>query len=145
MDELENKIKPNFPLPESVGDRPWGTEELLVLISGEFMLKRLEIKAGSKGGLQYHRKKNECGILISGEMIVRHDDGKGGLVERKLTAGDVFHFPPGAVHQEEAITDCVIIEGSTPHFNDRVRCEELYGVKDKSGLPTTQLDEIVEK
>ena len=139
------KLQPNFPLPESVGDRPWGTEELLVLISGKFMMKKLEIKAGSKGGLQFHRKKNECGILISGEMVVRHDDGEGILVERRLFPGDVFHFPPGAVHQEEAVTDCVVIEASTPHFNDRVRCEELYGISDKSGLPTTHSQEIVEK
>ena len=92
------------------------------------MLKRLFVKAGNKGGLQYHRLKNEGGYLVSGEMIIRYDDGEGGLTEKVIRAGDSFHFPPGVVHQEEAITDCVIIEGSTPHFNDRVRCEEVFGL-----------------
>ena len=38
------------------------------------MRKRIfqRIKAGSKGGLQFHRKKDECGILISGLLIVRY-------------------------------------------------------------------------
>jgi quercetin dioxygenase-like cupin family protein len=47
-------------------------------------------------------------------MIIRHDDGSGGLCERLITAGDIFHFRPGVVHQEKAIEDCFIIEASTP-------------------------------
>lgn len=137
--------QPLFPTPESVGARPWGTEELLVLVPGKYMLKKLTVKAGNKGGLQYHRLKDECGTLISGEMIIRFDDGKGGLTERVVKAGDSFHFPPGVVHQEEAVTDCVIIEGSTPHFNDRVRAEEEFGLDASQGLPTTSLDEIEER
>ena len=144
MDKI-SKPQPKFPQPESVGERPWGTEDLLVLIPGKLMLKRLFVKAGSKGGLQYHRLKDECGILLQGEMIIRFDNGKGDIKERRVTAGDAFHFPPGAVHQEEAVTDCVIIEGSTPHFNDRVRCESEYGLGTSEGLPTTNLEDIEEK
>jgi hypothetical protein len=54
------------------------------------------------------------------------------------------HFSPGVVHQEEAITDCVLIEASTPHSNDRVRVEELYGLEFDGGLRSTALDEVVE-
>ena len=75
-------------------------------------------------------------------MIVRHLDDDRNLVERTLGPGDVFHFPPGAIHQEEAVTDCVMIEASSPHFNDRVRVEEFFGITDWSGLPTTEPDEI---
>jgi len=144
MDQ-HNKIQPKFPQPKSVGDRPWGTEDLLVLIPGKLMLKRLFLKAGNKGGLQYHRLKDECGILLQGEMIIRYDNGKGEIIERRIMAGEAFHFPPGAVHQEEAVTDCIIIEGSTPHFNDRVRCETIYGLGTPDGLPTTKLEEIEKK
>ena len=125
-----------------MGERPWGKEELLALISQKYMLKRLFVKAGNKGGLQFHRCKDECGVLISGKMIIRHDDGTGKLIERHISPGDVFHFPPGIVHQEEAVTDCVIIEASTPHFNDRVRSEEAYGLETSEGLPTTLPDEV---
>ena len=52
------------------------------------------------------------------------------------------HFPPGLVHQEEALEDCFIIEASTPHFNDRVRMEESYGLGLPSGLPTTEESQI---
>ena len=96
--------------------------------------------------MQYHRKKNECGFVISGKLLVRYDSGNNKLKEKILKKGDVFHFPPGSVHQEEAITDCKIIEASTPFFNDRVRVEEIYGIeRDKKGLPTTKLKEIIRK
>ena len=134
-----------FPQAEDLGPRDWGTETLLVLVSGEFSLKKLFVKAGSKGGLQYHHKKNECGFLVSGKMIIRFDEGNGKLKERIISDGDSFHFPPGAVHQEEAVTDCVIIEASTPHFNDRVRMEEHYGMVIDGGLPSTTIDDVEER
>lgn len=131
-----------FPLPQSVGDRPWGTEDLLALVSKQFSVKRLKIKAGNKGGLQYHRFKDEVAILISGQMLIRYDLGDKVLREKTVNAGDVVHFPPGLVHQEEAISDCEIIEASSPHFNDRVRVEESYGLGKPQGLPTTQEQDI---
>lgn len=131
--------------PIDVGPRPWGREILLALVPGLYSLKRLEINAGSKGGLQYHHKKNECGYLLEGTLIVRYDDGEGNLVEKVLKPGACFHFPPGAPHQEEAVTDCVIIEASTPHFNDRVRVEERYGLPAGEGLPSTTMEEVEER
>jgi mannose-6-phosphate isomerase len=145
MTELKKGAQPRFPKKESVGPRPWGEEELLFVSEGKFMMKKLTVKAGSKGGLQFHRLKDEGGYLVSGEMIIRFDDGAGGLTEKVIRSGACFHFPPGVVHQEEAITDCIIIEGSTPHFNDRVRCEKEYGLADISGLPSTSIKEIEER
>ena len=132
-----------FPKPEIVGERAWGQESLLALSKGNFTLKKLFIKAGSKGGLQYHRKKDECGYVISGRMIIRFDDGSGVLTEKEVGPGDVFHFPALAIHQEEAIEDTVIIEASTPFLNDRVRVEEQYGLTSNEGLPTTSEEEII--
>ena len=129
-----------FPESKSVGERPWGSEDLLALVSKQFSVKRLKVKAGSKGGLQFHRLKDEVAVLISGEMLIRYDLGDKVLRERIIKAGDVVHFPPGLVHQEEAITDCEIIEASSPHFNDRVRMEEFYGVP--VGLPSTDETQI---
>ena len=137
--------KVNFPHPEDMGPRDWGVETLLAIVPGNFSLKKLFVKAGSKGGLQYHHKKNECGFLVSGRMIIRFDDGYGKLKEKIISSGECFHFPPGAVHQEEAITDCIIIEASTPHFNDRVRMEEKYGLPVVNGLPSTSVDDVEER
>lgn len=131
-----------FPTPQSVGERPWGTEDLLAVVSQKFSVKILKINAGNKGGLQYHRLKDEVAVLISGEMLIRFDLGDGDLKERVVKSGDVVHFSPGLVHQEEAITDCVILEASTPHFNDRVRMEESYALGAPNGLPTTNIEDI---
>jgi mannose-6-phosphate isomerase-like protein (cupin superfamily) len=142
--KMEKQIDINivFPKPQSVGERPWGTEDLLALVSKQFSLKRLRVKAGSKGGVQYHRLKDEVAILISGKMLIRYDLGNKVLQEKIIEPGDVVHFPPGLVHQEEAITDCELIEASSPHFNDRVRVEENYGFGEPVGLPSTNLDDI---
>jgi quercetin dioxygenase-like cupin family protein len=106
------------------------------------MMKRLFVKKGCKGGLQYHRFKDEAGILVSGKMLIRFDDGNGGIQEKIVDPGAVFHFPPGVAHQEEALEDCVIIEGSTPIFNDRVRMENEYGLGEPEGMPTTTTEEV---
>lgn len=131
------KSKVIFPKVKNIGKRDWGKEELLVLISKVLTLKRLLIKKGKKGGLQYHHKKNECGYLIKGKLIIRYDAGDGKLKKKILSAGSCFHFPPGSVHQEEAMTDCEIIEASTPYFNDRVRVEKFYNLPISRGLPSS--------
>ena len=125
-----------------MGHRDWGEESLIALSPGKYTLKKLFIKAGKKGGLQYHRLKDESAYVVSGKMIIRFDEGDGLLREKIVSAGDCFRFPPLCVHQEEAITDCVIIEASTPIANDRVRVEKEYGLPESTGLPTTKDDEI---
>ena len=132
-----------FPEPINMGERLWGEETLIAASSQKYTMKKLFVKAGMKGGLQKHHMKDESGYLVSGEMIIRYDNGNNTLVERIVKAGETFRFPPGAVHQEEAISDCVIIECSTPHTNDRIRCEKDYGLVEEEGLPTTKPDEII--
>ena len=132
-----------FPKSESVGPRSWGTETLLVLAQQKYTLKLIEMKQGAKGGLQYHRRKDEAGIVIRGEMAITYDDGTGALVVRHVVPGDVFHFPTGCVHQATAVTECAYFEVSTPHFHDRVHVENVYGRDtEDGGLPTTQINEI---
>lgn len=144
---MKNSKRPvaKFPNATSVGDREWGEEILLVLSSNNYTLKKLIIKAGKKGGLQYHRLKDEASYIISGEMILRYENECGVLIEKFVGPGDWFHFPAGCVHQEEAITEVVRIEVSTPHFNDRVRVESEFGFECVDGLPTTQLSDIEKK
>ena len=131
-----------FLKPKNMGKREWGEEKLLALISKKINLKYLKIKKGKKGGLQFHRKKNECGIIISGKLKVRYQSKKGKLLSRVLKKGSVFHFPPKSIHQEIALLDTEIIEASTPHFNDRVRVEKIFGENNNDGLKTTQKNQI---
>ena len=52
-----------------------GKEILLALVSKKYSFKLLEIKKGKKGGLQYHRKKDECGYVLSGKLLVKYSLG----------------------------------------------------------------------
>ena len=132
----------SFPQPRDLGPRVWGSETLVAFLPGHFTGKIMHMNKGTKGGLQYHRLKHEFGHLISGLLLLRYDAGDGKLSERILEAGNDVEIPPFAVHQEEALTDCVLVEFSTPVFNDRVRVETLYGLPGEGGLPTTQESEI---
>jgi YrbI family 3-deoxy-D-manno-octulosonate 8-phosphate phosphatase len=144
-DDLAGRPVAQFPSMSSVGPREWGDELLLVHSIGKYTMKKLVIRAGRKGGLQYHRLKDEASYIISGSMIIRYADSKGILTERLVNQGDFFHFPAGCIHQEEAITDVVRIEVSTPHFNDRVRVEKYFNMDDGSGLPTTSIFDVLVK
>ncbi len=136
-------IEAEFFHPKSLGEREWGTEELLAYSSGKWMMKKLFIKKGSQGGLQKHILKDEGAYIVSGEMLIRYTNKDGELLEKVLKAGSTFRFPPGCVHQEEAISDVILIEASTPHLNDRVRMEKEFGLTYTSGLPSTKPDDIV--
>ena len=117
--------------------RDWG-EEVFIEGNARYLFKRLDMRAGTKGGLQQHVEKDETFYLVSGTALVRSDDGMGGLLETTMHTGQAYHIPPGATHQVEAVTDCVFFEASTPHYNDRVRVEHLYGLPEGGGLPTTR-------
>ena len=136
-------LSPEDPINESLGKRDWGEETLLFLSKGHYIMKKLFIKKGFKGGLQRHHLKDESAYIISGSLMIRYDCGDGKLTERILNTGESIRFKPGCVHQEEAIEDTLIIECSSPHFNDRIREEDRYHLPNKTeGLPSTFIYEI---
>lgn len=137
-------VSPEFFDSLDLGHRDWGTEKLLCYSSGKWMMKVIEIKKGCKGGFQYHRVKDEGGLVISGRLVVRYTRNNE-ILSAVLEEGSAFRFPPGCIHQEEALTDVKIIEVSTPHLNDRVRMEAVFGLtQDNTGLQTTMLDDVQE-
>lgn len=143
MKEPESHIHVKFFTPKDVGPRNWGREILVAHVEGLYTGKVLMMNAGAKGGLQKHHLKNETSHLFSGEMWFYYDQGDGKIRRKKLVAGDSVHIPPGAVHREEAITDCIVFETSNPVFNDRVRMEEKYGETiPPGGLPSTTIDQV---
>lgn len=123
--------------PKSMGQRDWGLE-LLVGACEHYTLKCLYMKAGTAGGLQKHRKKEETFHLVEGRAWVDHDTGDGKITRDLMLSGQTYHVPPGAVHRVEAITDCFFVEASLPVYDDRIRCEEQYGEEITGGLPTTE-------
>lgn len=118
--------------------QPWGTEKLVGEGPG-YTLKVLFYAAGKGGGLQFHVKKTETFYLISGKGIVRYDKGDGTLTEEPVRAGEPsIHIPAGTPHQFVAVSDCLVVEASTPGAHDRVNVAERYGLMPAVGdLPTT--------
>jgi mannose-6-phosphate isomerase-like protein (cupin superfamily) len=111
-------------VPKELGPKDWGSE-LLVAHTPQYTGKVMHMRAGASGPLQYHEHKDETFYLVSGRAQVTFDVG-GKLVTRSMRPGQSYHIPPGAVHRVAAVTDCVMFEASTPHFEDRVNVEDRY-------------------
>lgn len=105
--------------------KPWGHETIWAH-TDEYVGKILHINAGEALSVQYHNVKDETVYLLSGTLIYRiwEDDVP---VDVQLEVGQSYHVTPGTVHQMEAVTDCDILEVSTPHLGDVVRLQDRYG------------------
>lgn len=105
--------------------KPWG-HEVIWAHTDQYVGKVLHVRAGHALSLQYHNLKDETIHLLSGEMTYRVKEGDR-LVELPFKAGQSYRNTPGVVHQMEAVTDCDILEASTPHLDDVVRLTDRYG------------------
>lgn len=107
--------------------KPWGHETIWAH-SESYVGKVLHIKAGHALSVQYHNQKDETIHLLRGEMIYRvRLPGQEELSDVTLRAGESYRNTPGTVHQMEAVTDCDVLEASTPHLDDVVRLSDRYG------------------
>ncbi len=107
--------------------KPWGHETIWALTE-HYVGKVLHIKAGEALSVQYHNTKDEVIHVLRGEMIYRIADKPGdALREVTLRAGESYRNEPGHVHQMQAVTDCDLLEASTPHLDDVVRLQDRYG------------------
>jgi mannose-6-phosphate isomerase-like protein (cupin superfamily) len=105
--------------------KPWGHETIWAKTDA-YVGKILHINAGEALSVQYHTVKDETVYLMSGQLKYRIWEGDK-PVDVHLEIGDAFRVTPGTVHQMEAVTDCDILEVSTPHLDDVVRLEDRYG------------------
>ena len=108
-------------------EKPWG-HELIWALSDEYCGKVLLVKAGQALSLQFHREKDESWLVQSGRAKLELGDaGEAVLREEIVSAGAAFRYRPGTVHRVTAIEDTTILEVSTPHLDDVVRLDDLYG------------------
>jgi mannose-6-phosphate isomerase-like protein (cupin superfamily) len=106
--------------------KPWGHETIWAQ-SDKYVGKILHIRAGHALSLQYHRNKDETIHLLRGTMIYRVGAEGRELKDIELKEGQSYRNEPGTVHQMEAVTDCDVLEASTPHLDDVVRLTDRYG------------------
>jgi mannose-6-phosphate isomerase len=108
-------------------EKPWG-HELIWALTDVYCGKILFVTAGSSLSLQFHKEKDESWLVQSGRAKLELGDvGQRVLNEEVVSAGSAFHYAPGTVHRITAIEDTTILEVSTPHLDDVVRLEDLYG------------------
>lgn len=107
--------------------KPWGYE-IIWAKTDEYVGKILHVNAGQALSVQYHDKKDETVHLLAGEMIywVKLPDSDR-LQDMRLKKGESFRIAPHTVHYIEAVTDCDVLEASTPHLEDVVRLKDRYG------------------
>jgi len=113
------------PSAITIVPKPWGHETIWAS-TDQYVGKILHIKAGEALSVQYHNIKDETVYLLSGTLTYRvweHDVPR----DVGLTVGQAFRISPGTVHQMEAVTDCDVLEVSTPHLADVVRLTDKYG------------------
>ena len=113
-----------FDRPKRV-EKPWG-HELWWAQTDRYVGKLLHVKAGAQLSLQYHVKKDETIHLFRGQLVLVLGDGQA-LVEHAMREGESYRVKPGTIHRMRAVTDCDVLEVSTPEVEDVVRVQDDYG------------------
>ncbi len=106
-------------------EKPWGYE-IIWAHTDRYVGKILHINAGHALSVQYHEVKDETVYLLSGKLVYRvweHDRP----LDVGLEPGQAYRITPHTIHQMEAVTDCDVLEASTPHLDDVVRLQDRYG------------------
>lgn len=106
-------------------ERPWG--RFFVLFEDEnCKVKKIEVESGHRLSYQYHQKRSEIWIFISGEGSVILNDKK-----INCKKGEIIQIPQGAKHriENESIEKLIFIEVQTGSYfgeDDIIRIEDDY-------------------
>jgi len=107
-------------------EKPWGYELHWVEAGSPYMGKVLHINAGARLSLQLHDKKQESWLVMSGQAAVIWENDKGELVQTELQPGQGYSTKVGQRHRLVGVTDCDIVEVSTPELGTTWRLEDDY-------------------
>lgn len=113
-------------------EKPWGYELHWVPDSKPYMGKVLHINEGKRLSLQVHDQKQESWLLINGRAKVIWDNQDGNLSETEMELGKGYSCEVGQRHRLVGITDCDIIEVSTPEIGTTYRLEDDYKRPDET-------------
>lgn len=113
-------------------DKPWGYELHWVPDGLPYMAKVLCINAGQRLSLQLHDQKQESYLLIEGRATLEWQDQRGTMVTTELRPGMGYRTAVGQKHRLTALTDCRIVEASTPEVGTTWRLEDDYDRSDET-------------
>ncbi len=107
-------------------DKPWGYELHWVPADAPYMGKIIHINAGARLSLQLHDEKQESWLVISGTAAVMWENAAGELVQTELQTGQGYSTKLGQRHRLIGVTDCDVVEVSTPELGTTWRLEDDY-------------------
>lgn len=113
-------------------EKPWGYELHWVPENVPYMGKVLHINEGKRLSLQIHDTKQESWFLLNGSAKVVWDNNKGELIETELRKGVGYTCMVGQRHRLVGITDCDVLEVSTPEEGTTLRLEDDYKRPDET-------------
>lgn len=120
-------------LPVRRVQKPWGYE-VWFAVTDLYAGKILHIEAGEELSLQYHERKDEAILVITGELELELDSSDGALERHRLQPGQAQRIEPGRRHRMRAVSTVEICEVSTPDLDDVVRLQDRYGrVPERAG------------
>lgn len=128
MDDLNKFDKSKFTHDAYVRriEKPWGYELHWTPDNKPYMGKLLHVNAGSRLSLQIHDQKQETWFLIAGRGKVIWENNQGELIETELEPQKGYSCAVGQKHRLAGITDCDVIEVSTPEIGITYRLEDDY-------------------
>jgi mannose-6-phosphate isomerase len=107
-------------------EKPWGWELHWTPEEAPYVGKVLHINAGARLSLQLHDEKRESWMLVEGRASVIWEDRSGELQETELKPGRGYACELGQKHRLVGITDCDIVEVSTPELGTTWRLEDDF-------------------
>lgn len=107
-------------------EKPWGYEIHWVPADKPYMGKVEHLNAGARMSLQVHDQKQESWFIINGRAKVIWENNRGEMIETELMPGQGYSSQVGQKHRLVGITDCDIIEVSTPEMGTTWRLEDDY-------------------
>ena len=113
-------------------EKPWGYELHWVREDAPYMGKIEHINAGCRLSLQIHDEKQESWMIMNGRAKVVWENDKGELIETELMPGQGYSTKVGQKHRLVGITDCDVIEVSTPELGTTWRLEDDYSRPDET-------------
>lgn len=113
-------------------DKPWGYEIHFVPDTLPYMGKIIHIDEGKRLSLQIHDKKQESWIVLTGEAKVVWENNKGELIETILEPGKGYTCALFQKHRLVGVSDCDILEVSTPEIGTTFRLEDDYKRPDET-------------
>lgn len=107
-------------------EKPWGYELHWVPEGLPYMGKIEHVTAGKRCSFQVHDEKRESWMLMSGRAKLILENEKGEIVEIEMEPGKGYTCHLGQKHRFCGITDCDLIEVSTPEVGNTYRLEDDY-------------------